>query len=82
MAITKDLAFAPIRTLGKKLRAGEFTSLELTKFFLHRLDNIRTVDSDEPFKHVPSIFLRGLSNLQLEFDVRQRDRYFPNASVY
>jgi len=40
MAITKDLAFAPIRTLGKKLRAGEFTSLELTKFFLHRLDTV------------------------------------------
>ena len=50
--------------------------------FLHRLDNIRTVDTNEPFKHVPSSFLRGLSNLHLEFDVRQRDRYFPNASVY
>ena len=50
--------------------------------FLHRLDNIRTADSNEPFKHVPSSFLRGLSNLHLEFDVRQRDRYFPNASVY
>jgi cytochrome P450 len=50
--------------------------------FLHRLDNIRTVDRNEPFKHVPSSFLRGLSNLHLDFDVRQRDRYFPNASVY
>ena len=50
--------------------------------FLHRLDNIRAVDRNEPFKHVPSSFLRGLSNLHLEFDVRQRDRYFPNASVY
>jgi cytochrome P450 len=50
--------------------------------FLHRLDNIRTVDRNEPFKHVPSSFLRGLANLHLEFDVRQRDRYFPNASVY
>ena len=50
--------------------------------FLHRLDNIRTIDTNEPFKHVPSSFLRGLSNLHLEFDVRQRDRYFPNASVY
>jgi cytochrome P450 len=50
--------------------------------FLHRLDNIRTVDTKEPFKHVPSSFLRGLSNLHLEFDVRKRDRYFPNASVY
>ena len=50
--------------------------------FLHRLENIRTVDSNEPFKHVPSSFLRGLSSLHLEFDVRQRERYFPNASVY
>ena len=50
--------------------------------FLHRLDNIRTVDTNEPFNHVPSSFLRGLSNLRLEFDVRQRDRYFPDASVY
>ena len=49
---------------------------------LHRLDNIRTVDTNETFKHVPSSFLRGLSNLHLEFDVRHRDRYFPNASVY
>lgn len=49
---------------------------------LHRLDNIRTADPDEAFKHVPSSFLRGLSHLHLEFDVRQRERYFPDACVY
>jgi aspartyl-tRNA(Asn)/glutamyl-tRNA(Gln) amidotransferase subunit A len=35
-----DLAFASIRTLGQKLRAGEFTSLTLTEFFLDRLERI------------------------------------------
>lgn len=49
---------------------------------LHRLDNIRTVDPDEDFKHVPSSFLRGLANLHLNFDVRSRERYFPDACVY
>lgn len=49
---------------------------------LHRLDNIRTADPDEQFEHVPSSFLRGLSHLHLEFDVRQKEPYFPDASVY
>ena len=34
-----DLAFAPVTVLGAKLRSGEVTSVELTKFFLHRLEN-------------------------------------------
>ena len=49
---------------------------------LNRLDNIRTEDPDEPFHHVPSSFLRGLARLNLTFDVRSRERYFPGASVY
>ena len=49
---------------------------------LHRLGNIRTENPDEPFLHVPSSFLRGLANLNLTFDVRNRDRYLPGASVY
>ncbi len=49
---------------------------------LHRLDNIRTVNPDEKFPHVPSSFLRGLANLHLNFDVRSRERYFPDACVY
>lgn len=38
MAIDPALAFATIRELGKRLRAREFTSLELTEFFLRRLE--------------------------------------------
>lgn len=49
---------------------------------LHRLDNIRASDPDEPFRHVPSSFLRGLADLRLEFDVRQRAAWFPDACVY
>lgn len=49
---------------------------------LHRLGNIRTTDPAESYKHVPSSFLRGLKHLHLEFDVRNRDRYLPDACVY
>ena len=49
---------------------------------LHRLKNIRTLDPDEPFKHVPSSFLRGLEKLKITFEIGSRERYFPNASVY
>ena len=49
---------------------------------LQRLENIQTVDPLEDFQHVPSSFLRGLADLQLKFDVRDRQRYFPGASVY
>lgn len=40
MPVAADLAFASIRTLAKGLRAGEFTSVELTTFFLNRLATI------------------------------------------
>jgi cytochrome P450 len=50
--------------------------------FLNRLDNIRTVDPNDNFAHVPSSFLRGLEHLNLKFDVRNRERYSPGASVY
>src|SRR5262249_17166105 len=33
-----DLAFAPLTVLGAKLRSGEVSSVELTKFFLDRLE--------------------------------------------
>src|SRR3954454_19544713 len=33
-----DLAFAPLPVLGAKLRAGEVSSVELTKFSLARLE--------------------------------------------
>jgi cytochrome P450 len=49
---------------------------------LHRLDNIKTREPDESFKHVPSSFLRGLSNLHLTFDVRNSEPYYPDACVY
>ncbi len=40
MPLPSELAFASVRELGAKLRAGEFTSVALTKFFLARLDSI------------------------------------------
>lgn len=49
---------------------------------LHRLENIRLADPHDRFEHVPSIFLRGLAQLNLEFDVRNRARYLPGASAY
>lgn len=49
---------------------------------LHRLENIRTEDPDEQFLHVPNLFLRGLANLPIKFDVKSRERYCPGASVY
>lgn len=38
MAVPTNAAWATIRELGARLRAGEFTSLELTKFFLDRIE--------------------------------------------
>ena len=40
MPVKQDIAFASIRTLGKKLRAREFTSVALTEFFLKRLEKL------------------------------------------
>src|SRR5262245_12079999 len=40
VAIASELAFASIRTLAKKLRDREFTSVELTEFFLARLETL------------------------------------------
>ena len=40
MAIPSDIAFASISTLGRRLRAKEFTAVELAEFFLHRLETI------------------------------------------
>ncbi len=49
---------------------------------LKRLSNIRLVQPDDNFAHVPSSFLRGLKSLQIRFDVTYRERYSPGASVY
>lgn len=40
MPVADSLAFATIRMLGKKLRAGEFTCVELAEFFLRRVEKI------------------------------------------
>src|SRR5215831_3692043 len=40
MPVKPELAFAPLRTLGRGLRAGEFTAVELAEFFLDRLETI------------------------------------------
>ena len=40
MPIPENLAFASIKTLGQKLRKGDFTSVELTEFFLNRLEKL------------------------------------------
>lgn len=42
MAIEATLAWADIRELGRRLRAKEFTALELAEFFLDRLDRLGT----------------------------------------
>ena len=49
---------------------------------LNRLENIRPQDPDDPFLHVPNVFLRGLEHLNITFDVRNRERYTPSASAY
>ena len=40
MGLKPRLAFASIRKLGKKLRDGKFSSVELTEFFLERLERL------------------------------------------
>jgi aspartyl-tRNA(Asn)/glutamyl-tRNA(Gln) amidotransferase subunit A len=40
MPLPAQLAFTPLDQLARKLRAGEFTSLELTQFFLDRLTRL------------------------------------------
>ena len=40
MSLKDKHAFAPIRRLAKGLRKGDFTSLELTEFFLDRLERL------------------------------------------
>ncbi len=49
---------------------------------LNRLENIRLKDPGDQFEHVPSSFLRGLAHLNIEFDVRNRDRFLPDASAF
>ena len=49
---------------------------------LNRLQNIRLKDSQDAFEHVPSSFLRGLKQLDITFDVRNRAPYQPGASAY
>lgn len=39
-AIPEETAFTSVREIGKQLRAGKFTSVELTGFFLNRLKTI------------------------------------------
>ncbi len=40
MPLPDETAFASVTELGRRLRAGEFTSVELTEFFLNRLETI------------------------------------------
>lgn len=40
MAVEAEAAFESVRTLGRRLRAKEFTSVELTEFFLERLERL------------------------------------------
>ncbi len=40
MAVSADAAWASIRALGKRLRAGEFTAVELAEFFLDRVERV------------------------------------------
>ena len=38
--LQRDLLFLPARELGRQLRAGHFTSLELTQSYLERLQTV------------------------------------------
>ena len=78
----KHLAFGsgPHHCPGAALSRQEIYST--FTILLNRLENIRPKHSDEQYLHVPNIFLRGLANLEIEFDVRNRDRYMPGASAY
>ncbi len=78
----KHLAFGsgPHHCPGAALSRQEIYSTFM--ILLHRLENIRPRDAQEQFLHVPNVFLRGLANLEIEFDVRERERYLPGASVY
>ncbi|HEX7446259.1 MAG TPA: amidase, partial [Pirellulales bacterium] len=40
MAVSADAAWSSIRGLGKRLRASEFTAVELAEFFLDRIERI------------------------------------------
>ena len=42
----------------------------------------KPADADDAFLHTPNIFLRGLTDLHITFDVRNEDHYTPNASAY
>ncbi len=78
----KHLAFGsgPHHCPGAALSRQEIYST--FTILLNRLENIRAKNSGEAFLHVPNVFLRGLANLEIEFDVRNRDRYLPGASAY
>ena len=78
----KHLAFGsgPHHCPGAALSRQEIYST--FTILLNRLDNIRAKSDEEKFLHVPNILLRGLANLEITFDVRNRERYLPNAGVY
>lgn len=78
----KHLAFGsgPHHCPGAALSRQEIYST--FTILLNRLENIRPRDNEEKYLHVPNIFLRGLANLEIEFDIRNRERYMPDASVY
>jgi len=40
MPVPTEAAFETVRVLGRRLRAGEFTSVELTEYFLQRLEQL------------------------------------------
>lgn len=49
---------------------------------LHRLGDIRLARPEQRPTHAPSIFLRGLERLEIEFSVRDHARHLPNESAY
>ncbi|MFK7915760.1 MAG: cytochrome P450 [Pseudomonadales bacterium] len=52
------------------------------KILLQRLDHIELATPEDELAHAPSIFLRGLTALPIRFQVRARERYEPEASVF
>lgn len=66
----------PGAALARQEMLSAFTIL------LNRLENIRLQDPEDEFLHVPSSFLRGLAQLNIAFDIRNRDPHHPAASAY
>lgn len=66
----------PGAALARQEMVSAFTIL------VHRLRGMHLLATDDPPKHVPSLFLRGLARLDVGFTPGDSPRYLPGASAY